>query len=132
MAEKRKGKNVSFSAEVKAEGGLKHGKKRVGKVVTFSAPNVKAFSSVKTIDSAIQRKLDNITDNTANMINQHAQALNAIAFWIAENDPKVKADGNVTQWAFNLQQERERLEERKAELEEDKLARKLGDADKKK
>ena len=115
MAEERKGKNVSFSAEVKAEGKLKHGKKRKGKVVTSSAPNVKAFSGT-AIDPVIQRKLDNISDNTANMINEHAQALNAIAFWIAENDPKVKADGNVTQWAYNLQQERERLEERKAKL----------------
>ncbi len=115
MEEERKGKEVTFSSEVEVEGGLTHGKRK-GKTVTFSAPVVKAFKTPSTIDPEVQRKLDNITDNLANMFNQHAEALNAMAIWIAENDPKVKAEGNVTKWAIKLVEERERLEERKAEL----------------
>lgn len=126
MTEQRKGKTVSFTSEVKAEGGVKHGRK--GKVVTFSAPVVKPFKSIKPIDPVIQSKLDNITENTANMFNQHGEILNQIAFWIAEQDPKVKAAGNVSKWAMQIMKERQELQERKDALK----VKQLGDADKKK
>jgi hypothetical protein len=89
-------KKVNFGSSIKAEGG-------VMKQPQFAPPPL-----------TTEQKIDNITNNTANTFNQHAEALNAIAFWIAEQDPAVKEAGNVTAWTLQVMKERQELEERKA------------------
>ena len=62
----------------------------------------------------IEEKLENVTQNTSHMLNEHANALNAISMWIASNDKKVAQAGNVLTWAMKEQAKQQRLAERKA------------------
>ena len=46
------------------------------------------------------QKFDNIEQNLTARFTEHANALNAIAMWIAEQDEEVNKEGNVVKWAL--------------------------------
>lgn len=91
---KRKGETVSFGSSVKAEGGVKQGQPK---------------------PLTVEQKLDNLTQDIVNQLNQHANALNAIAFWIARQDPEVEKEVNVVQWCHKVLKEEQELQERMKE-----------------
>jgi len=64
-------------------------------------------------EPTLEEKVDLIANNSANMFQEHANALNAIALWIAEKDPKVKAQGNVVNWAMKKMKDEEELKARR-------------------
>lgn len=65
-------------------------------------------------EPTLEEKVDLIAKNSANMFQEHANALNAIALWIAQNDKKVAQAGNVVKWAMKEMAKEQRLAERKA------------------
>jgi DNA topoisomerase VI subunit B len=68
----------------------------------------------------IDERLENVATNASTLLNEHANAINAISMWIAENDKKVAQCGNVLDWAIKEQQKKQRLAERKAEYKRSK------------
>ena len=97
-----KKKTVNFSSSVSEKSG------GMGTKPQFSVP------------LTTEEKLQNVANNMANSLNEQGNALNAIAFWIAENDHEVQQAGNVTKWAEKLQKERQELKERKEAYERKK------------
>lgn len=61
----------------------------------------------------LEEKVELIDKNTSALLQEHANALNAIALWVAEKDPKVKALGNVVDWAMKKMKDEQALKDRR-------------------
>ena len=92
----------TFGSSVKSQGGVNKKKEKPVKELTTD------------------EKLDNMAENMSNALNQHANALNALALWVETNDAKVMKAGGLMNWAIKETNKRERIAQRKAEYEASK------------
>ena len=88
-------------------------------IVAFGAsckvfPSVNKKPAIAEPELTVDQKIENINANTTNMFAEHANALNSIALWIADQDPQVAKAGNVVNWAMKKMAKEQRLAERKA------------------
>ena len=97
-----KKKTVNFGSSIKAEGGIMQKPQ-------FQAPPL-----------TTEEKVDAIAKKSAELFNEHGDALNAMAMWIEAQDKEVQLEGNVLNWAIKKMKEKERLDERKEEYEKNK------------
>jgi hypothetical protein len=102
MTEERKGELKTFGAKCKTFSAI-----RKQKEAEMQQPPVEELT--------VDQKLDNMAENMSNALNSHAQALNALAYYIEEHDNKVKKAGGLIKWVEKDITKKQRIEQKKAE-----------------
>ena len=111
MTEEKKGEVKTFAAKCKTFAKAASEARKKQEVEQMQEPEL-----------TIEQKLENVTNNVQALLNSHSNAINAISYWIAQNDTKVAKAGNVLNWALKEQQKQQRIEEKKANYAKRKAA----------